>query len=82
VGPYPVWGTWFPNHFPLEGTGPYIEFWVVTESPWNPGYKTPTVAPEPFIEWVVGAIHSTGDIIGTYMSLRVLLQDSVVRPWG
>jgi hypothetical protein len=21
VGPYPVWGVWFPSHLPLEGSG-------------------------------------------------------------
>jgi hypothetical protein len=26
VGPYPVWGTWFSSHLPLEGTVQYPDF--------------------------------------------------------
>jgi hypothetical protein len=47
-----------------------------------PGYKSPTVAPEPFVEWVIGVVHSTGGIIGTHMLLRVPSRDSDSRPWG
>jgi hypothetical protein len=47
----------------------------------NPGYKTPTVALRPSVERVVGVVHSTGGRIGSDMSLRVPLQDSVVRLW-
>jgi hypothetical protein len=25
VGPYLVWGAWFPSYLPLEGTGPYLD---------------------------------------------------------
>jgi hypothetical protein len=43
---------------------------------------TPAVAPEPSVERVAEVIHSMGGRIGTHMSLLVLPQDSVVRPWG
>jgi hypothetical protein len=56
--------------------------WTVTSGLWYPGYKTPTVAPEPSVEWVVGAVHSMGGRIGTHMSLRVPPRDSVVRARG
>jgi hypothetical protein len=46
--------------------------------PSYPGYKTLTVAPEPFIMRVVGAVRSTGSRIGTHMLLRVPSQDRVM----
>jgi hypothetical protein len=43
----------------LEGIGSYPDFWVIIDGPQYPGYKTPSVAPELFVEQVVKAIHST-----------------------
>jgi hypothetical protein len=43
VGPYPVWGMWFPNRLMLERIGSYPDFFVVIDDPWYPGYKTPTI---------------------------------------
>jgi hypothetical protein len=40
--------------------------------PWYPMYKTLTVAPDPFIEWVVRAARSTGGRVGTHMLIQVL----------
>jgi hypothetical protein len=65
-----------------RGNWSYPDFWAVICGPWYHGYRTPIVAPEPFVERVVGAIHSTGGRIGTHMLLRVPLRDSVVRPCG
>jgi hypothetical protein len=79
VGAYPVYGTWFPSRLLLEGTRPYLDFFAITGSPW---YKTPTVAPEPSVEQVVGAVHSMGGRIGTRMSLWVSPWDSLVRPYS
>jgi hypothetical protein len=45
--------------------------WAVTSVPRYPGYKTPIVAPDPFVEWVVRADRSTGGRVGTHMLLRV-----------
>jgi hypothetical protein len=50
---------------------------AVTGVPQYPGYKTLTIAPEPFVEQVVRAIHSSGGRIGTHMLLRVQSQDRV-----
>jgi hypothetical protein len=74
-----VRGVWFPSHLPLEGNQAYPEFLVVTGDPRYPGYLTPTVAPEPSIEWVVRAGHSTVGRIGTHMLLQALPWDSAVR---
>jgi hypothetical protein len=41
-----------------------------------------TVAPEPFVERVVGAGQSTMGEIGTHMVLWALPRDSAVRLWG
>jgi hypothetical protein len=41
------------------------------------GYKTPIVAREPFIEWVVGVVRSLVGRIGTHMLLWVPSQDRV-----
>jgi hypothetical protein len=59
-----------------------FRFWIVTGDPWYPGYKTLIVAPEPFVERVTGAVHSTGGRIGTHMVLWVPSWDSVIGPWG
>jgi hypothetical protein len=42
-------------------------FWVITSGLWYPGYRTPTVAPEPSIEWSARAVHWMGGRIGTHM---------------
>jgi hypothetical protein len=70
-----------PQPFAARGNRLYPDFWVINGDPRYLGYKTPTVAPEPSIEWVDGAAHSMGCKIGTHMLLRVLLH-SVVRSWG
>jgi hypothetical protein len=51
--------------------------WDVTGIPRYSGYKTLTVAPEPIVEQVVRAIHSTGGRIGTHKLLWVLSQDQL-----
>jgi hypothetical protein len=53
-------------------------FWVITSDPRYPGYKTLTVAPEPFVERVVRAVRSMEGKIGTHMILWVPLRDSEV----
>jgi hypothetical protein len=80
VAPYLVQGAWFPSHLPLEGTG-HIYSWVITGDP-VPRVQNLIVALEPSVKRVAMAIHSTGGRIGTHMSLRVSLWDSVVRPRG
>jgi hypothetical protein len=82
MGPYLVQGAWFPNRLLLEGTDLYPDFWAITGGPRYLGYMTLTVAPEPSIKRVIGAVHPTGSRIGTHMSLRVPSRDSVVWPWG
>jgi hypothetical protein len=37
VGPYPIWGTRFLSHLPLEGTGPYSDFLYRNRRPAVPG---------------------------------------------
>jgi hypothetical protein len=69
-----------PQPFATGGKWSYLEFWVVTSDPRYPGYKTPTVAPEPSIERVAEAVCSTGGRIGTHMVLWVPSRDSVVKP--
>jgi hypothetical protein len=51
--------------------------WVITGVPRYSGYKTSTVAAEPFIERVTGVVRSTEGIIGTHMLLWVSSQDRV-----
>jgi hypothetical protein len=41
-GTYSIWGVWFPNRLPLEGTSHIHIFGVVTSDLRYPGYKTPT----------------------------------------
>jgi hypothetical protein len=68
--------------FTTGGNQSYPDFWAITGDLWYPGYKTPTVASNPFIERVAGVIHSIGGRIDTHTLLQVPLQDSMVRPWG
>jgi hypothetical protein len=75
-------GCMVPQSFSTTGNRSYLDLWAVTSDPWYPEYKTPIVAPEPSVERVPGAAHSTGGRIGTQMLLLVPPQDSVVRPWG
>jgi hypothetical protein len=65
--------TWcmVPQPFVIGGNRSYLDFWAITGDPWYTGYETLTVAPEHFVEWVAGAVHSTGGRIGTHMLLRV-----------
>jgi hypothetical protein len=53
--------------------------WVITDGPQYPRYRTPIVAPEPSVEWVVRAVHSTGGRISTHMLLWAPQRDSVLR---
>jgi hypothetical protein len=55
-----------------------LRCWAVTGVPWYHGYKTPTVALEPFVERVVRVVRSTGGRIGTHMLLWVLAHDRVM----
>jgi hypothetical protein len=59
-----------PQPFPNGRNWSYLEFWVITG---DLRYETSIVAPEPSIEQVAGAVHSTGGRIGTHMLLRVPL---------
>jgi hypothetical protein len=43
--------------------------WAVTGVPRYPGYKTPKVAPEPFVERMARVIRSMGGRISTHMLL-------------
>jgi hypothetical protein len=65
-----------PQSFAAGGNRSYLDFWTITCDLLYPRYKTPTVAPEPSVEHVVGASHSMGGRIGTHMVLRVLPRDS------
>jgi hypothetical protein len=62
-------GCMVAQSFAVGGNNLYPEFWAKTGAPWYPRYKTPTVAPEPSIEWVAGANCLTGGRIGTHMVL-------------
>jgi hypothetical protein len=68
-----------PQPFATEGNRSYSEFWVLTSDLWYLGYFTPTLAPEPSVEWVVGAGHSMVGITGSHMVLWALLRDLTVR---
>jgi hypothetical protein len=68
--------------FATRGNRSYLDLYVLTSILRYPGYKTLTIAPKPSIERVTEDVHSMGGRIGTHMELLVLLQDSVVRPWG
>jgi hypothetical protein len=67
---YLVWGVWFPSRFAARGNWPYPDYWVVIGDPWYLGYRTPTVAPEPFVEQVAGANCWTYGRIGTHDTTR------------
>jgi hypothetical protein len=74
-------GCLVPQQCVTRGNWSYLDFWVVTGDLRYPGYKTSTVATEPSIERVVGAVYLTRDRIGTHMLLQVLPWDLVVRLW-
>jgi hypothetical protein len=78
VGSYLVRGVWFPNRFATGGNWSYPDYWSVTGDPRYPGYKTPTVTPEPSVERVAGPSRLTDGRIGTHMILWGTLQDSEV----
>jgi hypothetical protein len=44
--------------FTTRGNQSYLYFWVVTDNPLYLGYKTLTIAPEPSVDPVAGAVHS------------------------
>jgi hypothetical protein len=67
VGPFSGMGFMVLQPFAAGGNQSYPEFWVVTGTPRYPGYITLTVAPEPLIERVAGAGHSTVGKTGTHM---------------
>jgi hypothetical protein len=69
VGPFLGMGCMVLQLFVAGGNRSYPKFWAVTGGPWYLGYITPTVAPEPFVERVAGAGHSTVGRIGTHMVL-------------
>jgi hypothetical protein len=81
VGLSPGTGCMIPHPFAIGGNQSYLEFWDVTSGPWYLGYITPTVAPEPFVERVARAGHSTVGGIGTHMVLWALPWDSTMRLW-
>jgi hypothetical protein len=82
VGPYPSMTCMVSQPFVTGGNRSYLEFWAITGGPWNPGYITPTVAPELSIEQVVGAGYLMGGRTGTHMVPQVPLSDSAVRLQG
>jgi hypothetical protein len=59
--PFGAGGNWAVSKFVFSITG----------DPRCPTYKTPIVAPEPSVERMAEAVHSTGGRIGTHISLRV-----------
>jgi hypothetical protein len=71
-----------PQPFAIGVNRSYPDLWVITGDMQYLGYKNRTVAPEPSVEWVAGAVPSTGGRIGTHMLLWVSSWDSMVRPWG
>jgi hypothetical protein len=75
VGSFPGRGCMVSQPFATRGNRSYLEFWVVTGNPWYPGYFTPIVAPEPSLEWVVGAGHSMVGRTGSHKVLWALLWD-------
>jgi hypothetical protein len=64
-------GCMVPQLFAAGGNWPYLDFWVITGDPRYLGYKTPTVAPEPFVERLAEAIPAMGGRICTHMILWV-----------
>jgi hypothetical protein len=73
----------FPQ--PLTAQGNYVVsrfVRAIISGPGYRGYRSPTVAPEPFVKPMAGVVHSMGGNIGTHMSLWVPLWDLVVRPCG
>jgi hypothetical protein len=60
----------------------YPEFWDIIDDPWYPGYQTLTVAPEPSVERVARAGHSTVGRIDSHMVPWALPWDSRARSWG
>jgi hypothetical protein len=62
-------GCMVPQSFAAGGNRSYLKFWVVIGGPQYPGYITPRVAPEPSVERVARAGHSTVGGIGTHMVL-------------
>jgi hypothetical protein len=71
-----------PQLFTIGENLSYQKFWAITGGPQYPGYLTLIVAPEPSVERVAGAGHSTVGRIGTHMLLRVPSGDLVATPWG
>jgi hypothetical protein len=53
--------------FTAGGNQSYLDFWVVTDDPLYPGYKTLTIAPKASVERVARAVHLMGGRIGTHM---------------
>jgi hypothetical protein len=79
---FPSMGYLVPQPFAARGNQLYLEFWAITGGPWYPVYITSIVAPEPSVEWVARADHSTVARTGTHMVLWALPWDSVVRLQG
>jgi hypothetical protein len=71
AGPISGMGYLVPQPFSDGRNWSYQDFLVITSDLRYPGYKTPTVAPEPSIEWVARAVHSMGGRIGTHMLVQV-----------
>jgi hypothetical protein len=77
VGSFPSTGSMVPPTFAAGGNRSYLEFWAVTGGLRYTVHITLTVAPEPSIEQVAGAGHSTVGETGTHMVLWALPQDLV-----
>jgi hypothetical protein len=74
-------GCMVPQSFATGGNWSYPKFWAVTGDLRYPGYKTSTVAPDPFVERAVENALLTGGRIGSYMLVQALLWDSAERLW-
>jgi hypothetical protein len=81
VGPFPGMGVWFPIIYCWRE--PIVSKFL-SRNRWPTVYVlfTPTVAPEPSIEWVAGASHSTVGRTGSHMVLWALPRGSTVRLRG
>jgi hypothetical protein len=69
VEPFPGTGCMVLQPFATGGNRSYLEFLAVTSGLRYTWYITPIVAPEPFVEWVAGAGHSTVGRASSHMVL-------------
>jgi hypothetical protein len=82
VGLFPSMGCMVPQMFAARGNRSYLEFWAVIDGLQYLGYITPTVSPQPSVERVARAGHSTMGGTCTHMVMWALLWDLAVRLGG